>query len=233
MSKLGYTWYPKDWISDPEVIMMTAAERGVYRDLIDIAMINDNKIKYTLPQLCKYCNAEESTVESVLSMKGERSGKFWTIPSCQRRIDKSRTNRANGAKGGRSAQAKIEQMKSEVAANPEAKEKVKVKVKEKEVKFSFANNLQALGVSTQTAKDYLAVRKTKKLSNTATAFNGLKKEVEKAIAKKGSWTAEDIFVLCAERSWGGFKSDWLDNIEQGNKKGTAVPFIIRGTDVKH
>lgn len=101
MDKLGYTFYPKDFISDPEVMMMTPSQRGIYRDLIDLAYMNDNKIKYNLTQLSKYCNATEEEISEILNLKGLKEGNFWTIPSCDKRITKILANRENGSKGGR------------------------------------------------------------------------------------------------------------------------------------
>jgi uncharacterized protein YdaU (DUF1376 family) len=101
MERLGYTFYPKDFISDPDVMMMTSSQRGIYRDLIDLAYMNDNKIKYNLVQLSKYCNTTETEINEVLSIKGIKDGDFWTIPSCNKRIAKAQTNRENGSKGGR------------------------------------------------------------------------------------------------------------------------------------
>lgn len=101
MDKLGYTFYPKDFISDPEVMMMTPSQRGIYRDLIDLAYMNDNKLKYNLTQLSKYCNASEEEISEILNLKGLKEDNFWTIPSCDKRITKILANRENGSKGGR------------------------------------------------------------------------------------------------------------------------------------
>jgi len=43
MAKLGYTWYPKDWGNSESVFELNLSERGLYRELIDLAMLNDNK----------------------------------------------------------------------------------------------------------------------------------------------------------------------------------------------
>lgn len=99
--KLGYTWYPKDFISDPDVMFMTAAERGVYRDLIDLAYMSDNAIKYSVDLLAKYTHSDVETVQKILDIKGEKIGDIWTIPSCAKRIALAEKNRANGSKGGR------------------------------------------------------------------------------------------------------------------------------------
>lgn len=101
MAKLGYTFYPKDFISDPDVMFMSAAERGVYRDLIDLAYMNDNMIPYSIDMLAKYTNSDIETVERVLSKKGAENDGFFSIPSCEKRIDLINRNKENGSKGGR------------------------------------------------------------------------------------------------------------------------------------
>jgi hypothetical protein len=106
MDKLGYTFYPKDFISDPDVMMMTPAQRGIFRDLIDLAYLSDNNIKYSLVQLSKYCNAEVEDIEEILNLKGLKIGEFWTIPSCNKRILKARSSKENGSKGGRPSKPK-------------------------------------------------------------------------------------------------------------------------------
>lgn len=70
-------------------------------------------------------------------------------------------------------------------------------------KFSFFNSLFNLGIDKQLANDWIAVRKTKKLTNTQTAFNNLKKEFDKC--------GKPIHVIiekCVNESWGGFKASW-------------------------
>ena len=104
--RLGYTFYPKDFSSDPEVMMMTPSERGIYRDLIDLAYLNNNAIKYSFVQLAKYTNSTEQEVEEVLLKKGKKVGNNWTIPSCNKRIAKAMANRENGKRGGRPKKTK-------------------------------------------------------------------------------------------------------------------------------
>ena len=99
--KLGYTWYPKDFISDPDVMFMTSSERGVYRDLLDLAYTNENQIKYSISMLAKYTNSDEETVAKVLAIKGEEIEFGWSIPSCEKRLFLAEKNRQNGGKGGR------------------------------------------------------------------------------------------------------------------------------------
>ena len=56
----------------------------------------------------------------------------------------------------------------------------------------------------QLAREWMAVRKTKRLTNTRTAFDNIARE----IAKTGL-PATDCIRLAVENSWGGFKADWM------------------------
>ena len=60
------------------------------------------------------------------------------------------------------------------------------------------------GVSDSVFKDYLEVRKAKKAKWTETALKGLQREAD--IAKK---SLQEVLTICIERSWVGFKADWI------------------------
>ncbi len=130
--KLGYTWYPKDFISDPDVMFMTSAERGVYRDLIDLAYMSDNAIRYNVDMLAKYTNSDVETVQRILDIKGKKKGDIWTIPSCAKRIDLANKNRANGSKGGRPKTETKPKNNPEVNGSENAKETQMQRQRERE-----------------------------------------------------------------------------------------------------
>ena len=71
-------------------------------------------------------------------------------------------------------------------------------------KFNFLNSLIGIGVSRETAGEWLQVRKTKRATNTRIAFD----KVAAEIAKAGR-PAEDCVRLCVENSWSGFKAEWM------------------------
>lgn len=96
------------------------------------------------------------------------------------------------------------------------KNEKKVNNEKKEPKggvFNFLKALRAKGVEKQVAKDWMLVRSKKKAANTQTAFNGLVTQVEKS---GKSWN--EIITLCCEKSWVGFKAEWLANAEQQQPK---------------
>lgn len=72
-------------------------------------------------------------------------------------------------------------------------------------KFSFLKELIAIGVERKIAEEWLKVRKNKKLTQTETAFRRTKAEIDKS-----GRNANDCITLCVERSWGGFKAEWVE-----------------------
>ena len=111
---------------------------------------------------------------------------------------------------------------NEVSANPNTdpnKEYKNIRSKEEEKrdtdvsqkKFSFKNELIALGVDEQVANDWIMVRKNKKLSQTQTAFNHTKKNIE-TISSTHNLSANEIIRTAVERSWGGVEPDFFKNI---------------------
>jgi hypothetical protein len=93
---------------------------------------------------------------------------------------------------------------------------------EKETKvFTFKNALLELGVDKKIVDDYLKVRKTKNAVNSETAFNKITSEI--ALTNK---TANEIITICVERSWSGFKAEWIK--EDISKKDTR-PYLKGGS----
>jgi len=80
-------------------------------------------------------------------------------------------------------------------------------------KFNFKTSFIDLGVDESIILDWLKVRKAKKASNTKTAFEAIKKEIEKS-----NLGANECIKKSVENSWAGFKAEWLNNINP--KSGT-------------
>jgi uncharacterized protein YdaU (DUF1376 family) len=69
------------------------------------------------------------------------------------------------------------------------------------------------GMDVSVWEDYLKVRKAAKKPLTETALKGLSREAEKA-----KISLKEALQICCERSWIGFKADWLDS-KQTTKTG--------------
>ena len=72
--------------------------------------------------------------------------------------------------------------------------------------FDFYGALLEIGVTDQTATDWMTVRKKLKASNTLTAFKTLVSEIEKS-----GKTPEECVAYAAANSWRGFKAEWLSD----------------------
>lgn len=139
----------------------------------------------------------------------------------------SKVNSANGSKGGRPK--KENPIKTEIKPNQnpiesETKGIREDKIKEKEIikeeikentsvvppsiKFDFRKSLLNFGFDSKLVEEWLKIRKTKKAVNTETALNGFLNEIK----KNKSTDPNSILRVCVERSWSGFKSEWLNNL---------------------
>lgn len=72
-------------------------------------------------------------------------------------------------------------------------------------KFDFKQALIDIGVEESVVDDWIAVRKTKKATQTETAFNKVKNQIDLCYA-----SANDCITLAVERSWAGFKAEWYE-----------------------
>ena len=94
-TKLGYTWYPKDWGNSESVFEMNLCERGLYRELIDLAMLNDNKTEIKLDVWSRKFDITIDELNAILSKLITLEVIFIDdnslfIPSCESRLNLSR-----------------------------------------------------------------------------------------------------------------------------------------------
>ena len=84
-------------------------------------------------------------------------------------------------------------------------------------KFSFLKELLSIGVERNIAEEWIKVRKNKKLTQTETAFRRTKAEIDKS-----GRNANDCITLCVERSWGGFKAEWIEREIEAQPQATTA-----------
>lgn len=80
-------------------------------------------------------------------------------------------------------------------------------------KFNFKKSLIDLGVEEKIVSDWLKVRAKKKASNTETAFNAIKNQIELC-----ELPANECIKIAVERSWQGFKAEWVKNVSVSQQK---------------
>ena len=111
--------------------------------------------------------------------------------------EKRKLRQSAGSKGG-NAKAKLKQKGS-------YKDKDKDKDKDKVIyKYNFYQSLIDYGFKENLIKEWMQVRKTKKATNTETAFNSFIKQVEICKTDKNL-----VLEKCIEKSWSGFKAEWI------------------------
>ena len=76
----------------------------------------------------------------------------------------------------------------------------------KETVFNFRKSLIDLGANENLVIDWLKVRKTKKATNTETAFNRFKKQFDSC-----NHDINEILETCIFKNWSGFESEWMNN----------------------
>ena len=107
-NRLGYTFYPKDWKSDDQVFELNLTERGLYRELIDLAMLSQNKVDFNPSLWQRLFNVDNTLLTLCLNrlfdlglITLDKRSNVLSIPSVEKRIKNASKNKANGAKGGR------------------------------------------------------------------------------------------------------------------------------------
>ena len=90
---------------------------------------------------------------------------------------------------------------------------VNTTLEEKKERFNFRKSLVNYGFDEQLVLDWLKVRKSKKASNTETAFKKFISEVEKSHLEKN-----EVLEECVYRNWVGFKNSWIEKEKSSAKK---------------
>jgi len=122
----------------------------------------------------------------------------------EQQVNNDRTHLKNERKKEREEIKEEESLSPAIAPTPSTP---------KPPKFDFKAELIKIGVSEQVASEYMAVRKTKRATNTKTAFD----DIEAQITKTGK-TAQECIAFAVKKSWAGFEASWMDNAEKTAQK---------------
>ena len=90
-----------------------------------------------------------------------------------------------------------------------------MKKEDKPERFSFKSELIKYGFQENLVSDWITVRKTKRASNTQTAFDSFISEIEKKPCD-----INEMLSIAVTNSWSGFKHAWVDNLNN-NKNGKS------------
>lgn len=131
---------------------------------------------------------------------------------------------------GESSRRKIQLLENTEAINRDNKETKTIKENKdnnisispsinRSPSFSLRSALLAAGVTAEVADAWLAVRKAKKAVNTELAWKAIEREIQKS-----GRSADECIRFSAERSWAGFKADWIKEETTTRKPSPRPPF---------
>jgi hypothetical protein len=191
-NKLGYTWYPKDWGNSEKVFELTLSERGLYRELIDMAMLNDNNTEVNSKVWQrKFGVTEKDLLDILKSLKGLNliefryvdidglETEFVFIPSCEPRLNLVRGG-SNGGKKSKKNKPLVKPTDKPLLSLDEKNDKptinqIEIESKIKEIKKEILNSQSWIE---QIAKNkFLTLEKCKDYLNRFLSDAELKDEI--------------------------------------------------------
>lgn len=222
-----------------------------YRRLIDHYMDTEKPIEADLSRVARRLRTTVQTLEIVLDEFFVLRADGWHNEFCDEEIvsyhSNAEKNKKNGKKGGRppkhpkaletqetenpvgyfgkpnanqnESQKNLNNKPITINHKPVTNKNTTPRKRDDTVSVDY---LISAGCDAQAAKDWLAIRKQKKLPLTATALKTIQSE-----AAKAGVTLGEAITIAAGNSWAGFKSGWL---HQENQNSNQEGFIEKYTD---
>lgn len=208
-----YQHHIGDFIKDTS--FLTNEEVGIYLKLLWLYYDTEKPLPDSLDILSMKvsCRDNKSDLLEILETFFVLIEGHWHHVRCDKEIAEYQAfclkQKANGLKGGR---PKVTQQ--EPKDNPmgfQAEPKITLTTNHKPLTINHINTPD--GVTQSVWDDYLKIRKAAKKPITDTALKGLVRE-----AGKAGKTLNEALVICCERSWLGFKAEWLKSDVQQVEK---------------
>ena len=202
-----YPFHIGDYISHTS--HLSDAEDLAYRRLIDLYYQTEKPFKHNLNWLSRKIKSTPEIVDLILNEFFEFENDQWHSKRADEEISKYQAKADSARNANRIKSAKISSLKSELKSEP-----LQIVTNNQEP-ITNNHNIKTnpiapkvaipIGVSEDLWKDFLTLRKAKKLAVTQTALKGIVRESQKA-----NISLEEALTICCERGWGGFKAEWLD-----------------------
>lgn len=144
MSKLGYTWYPKDWKTNDKVFNLSLELRGLYREFIDFAYEKDNSFTVEHKYWCRMLDINKRKFDTLFArllsdnLIQEDKG-IYQIPSVEARIQLIRGGQLGGKRSKPTPSLPGRLPRSLIAT----KEKININIKVKVI-YPLIKNLRSM-----------------------------------------------------------------------------------------
>jgi uncharacterized protein YdaU (DUF1376 family) len=194
----------KEWISN--TAHLTLEEEAVYLRLINYYYDSERYIPKDIPLVSRKLRISNIEItQRILHEFFQESNEGFIHNRCDVEITKYRAKSEQASRAGKaSAVARASASLTPVARSLNQSliinQESLIINKEKKKTIPIPE-----GMDVSVWEDYLKVRKAAKKPLTETALKGLIREAEKA-----KISLKEAIQICCERSWIGFKADWLD-----------------------
>jgi uncharacterized protein YdaU (DUF1376 family) len=194
-----YQHHIGDFIKDTSYL--TNEEVGIYMKLLWLYYDTEQPLPKDLFVLSMKANARENemVVTGILNMFFTESDDGWHHSRCDQEIAHYHAQIETASKAGKASAAKRAINARSATVQPTNNQQP-ITINHKPIK----NITPPEGVNMGLWEDYLKVRKAAKKPLTETALKGLIREAEKA-----KISLSDALQTCCERSWVGFKAEWV------------------------
>lgn len=208
-----YKWHWQDWRANRTVQRMTYIERGIYRELLDECW-SEGFIPSDLEKMADIVGCPVDVMTNAWQVLSKCFVDAGEGRLANERLNLERTSKdaervSKAIAGQKGGQAKLlnskdnEASAKQVLSTSHIEEKRREEKEKRKAPGLSASDLVNMGVDSQVAEDFLAVRKAKKAPLTMTALDGIKREAEKA-----GVSLSTALATCAVRGWQSFKAEW-------------------------
>lgn len=230
---------------------MTAQERWIYRDMLDVYYDAEQPFPDNLDKICALVGArrdgDREIVAAVLLLKFTLEPDGYHHERCDREIAeyhaKAEIAKENGKKGGRPSKNNPKKPSGLFVGSDPVPDRNPKETGSKANHKPLTNNHKPvtkekptappdgdaelfLNVDSQVVADFKALRKQHKAPITATAMAEIAKQAELA-----GMTLEGALRVCCSRGWRGFKADWVVGSALGRRGDMAGnKFNVAGLD---
>jgi len=200
--------YIGDYLAD--TARLTTEQHGAYllllMDYWRSGRLPDND--QVLAQISKLTPDAWSNAKAMLKQFFSISDGYWIHTRVEKELALAMQNKAKmHERASKAAQARWDKQENNATSNAQAMLKECPSPSPSPLPLTTTNKNIAppKGVDVSLWNDYLKVRKAAKKPLTDTALKGLIREAEKA-----KITLSDALQTCCERSWVGFKAEWIE-----------------------
>ncbi len=198
---------------------LSIIEHGVYRQLLDSYYLNEEPLTLDRANLMRTHSIrtadEQRALENVLNDFFVRTENGYIHTRCDAEIEAFHEKSAKASQSAKARWANKDKPKSKRNANAKRTQSDGNANQE-----PITNNQIYIpdGVSESVFKDFMKLRKAKRLPWTETVEKEFRKE-----ALKIGWSLEDVVKYCCKKSWAGFESSWVkDNPPKSNQFAGAI-----------